>query len=161
MRFTGKLLAVSALLLGAQLAQAQTADNGSTDIRPGHTPGVGESLPVSPSVSNIMPGDTNSTIAPTPPPPSAGPGASVQQLLTSGNQALAAGQTGTADAALENAETNILTRSVPQTQTDYSSENPVVAQIEQARTAIGHHDNAGATQIINQILASNAPELQD
>ncbi len=160
MRFSGKILAVSALLLGGQLAHAQTADN-SSDVRPGHTPGVGTSLPVSPTVSNVMPGDTHSTIAPTPPPPSAGPGATVQQLLASGKQALAAGQTGTADAALENAETNILTRSVPQTQTDYSSENPVIAQIEQARTAIGKHDNAGATQIINQILASNAPELAD
>jgi hypothetical protein len=48
---------------------------------------------------------------------------------------------------------------VPQTQTDYTSNDPVVSQIEQARQALGNNDRSGATQQINQILASGAPEL--
>lgn len=161
MRFPARILAVSALLLSAPLALAQTATSGDNGIRPGHTPGVGTSLPLSPKVSNIMPGDTHSDIAPTPPPPAAGQNASVRQLLMSGNQALAAGRTGTADEALEDAETDILTRSVLASRTDYQSQNPVIAQIEKARTAIGRHQNAAASAIVNQILGSNAPELED
>jgi hypothetical protein len=37
----------------------------------------------------------------------------------------------------------------------------VVLQIDQARQALGNNDTAGATQLINQILASGAPELND
>ncbi len=159
MRFSSKMLSLSAIFLGAQLgaAMAQT----DTGIRPGHAPGEGPSYPMAPQDSNVMPGDTHSVIAPTPPPSAAGPDGSVQAQLIAANQAIAAHQSGTADEALENAETQILTRAVPQTQADQTSSNPVVGQIEQARTALGKHDKAGATQIINQILASNAPELAD
>jgi hypothetical protein len=157
-----RLLSLSALALGAQigLAHAQTTGDDSA-TRPGHVPGDGVSLPISQNDSNVMPGDTHSDIAPTPPPPGAGPDAGVGQLLMSAKQSIAANQTGTADAAMEQAETLILTRAVPQSQTDYSATDPVVGQIEQARTALGKHDNAGASQILDQVLGSNAPELAD
>ena len=59
------------------------------------------------------------------------------------------------------AETQILQRAVPQIPADYTSTDPVVLQIDQARQALGNNDTAGATQRINQILASGAPELND
>ena len=160
-------LTLAALLLSAPLALAQSAsqmpaDNGpqtATGARPGNDIGTRSSLPLSPVASNINAADTRSTIAPTPPEPTVGADAQVSALLTSANQSIAAGQTGTANEALEQAETQLLQRSVPQTQTDFTSVDPVVAQIGQARQALGNHDNAGATQIINQILSSNSPEL--
>jgi len=163
MRASAKMLALSSLLtLGlSSLALAQMASSGDDSIRPGHTPGVGPSYPLSPNASNITPGDTTSTIASTPPAPNVPLDASVQQLLMSASSAISAGQTGTGDEALEDAETKILTRSVVRTQADMPSADPVVAQIEQARTELGSHDKTGATQVINQILSSNAPELAD
>jgi len=174
MLLTHRLFATTALLLGlmpfaarAQMSQAApsmmptTPPVSATGARPGNDIGTGESLPRSPYVSNVVPSDTKSTIAPTPPAPNVPPDANVQQLLTASQASLAAGQTGTAEAALEQAETNILTRSVPQTQTDYTSQNPVVARIDQARQALGDGDKSGSMRIISQILASNAPELTD
>lgn len=163
------IFTLAALLFAAPAALAQNApqtgmqnapDNG-TGARPGNDIGTRSSLPLSSAASNITPADTSSPIAPTPPEPSVGPDAGVSALLSNASQALASHQTGMAEEALEQAETQILQRAVPQTQTDYASQDPVVAQISQARLALGSHDTAGATQIINQILASGAPELSD
>jgi hypothetical protein len=152
------------LLIGAQItfAHAQSATgSGSSDIRPGHIPGEGTSYPLSPNASNITSSDTASPIAPTAPQPAVGPDASVTQLLRAASQSIASGQTGTADNALEDAETNILTRSVVQGTQGTPSSDPVVSQIEQARQALGSNDRGGATLQINQILSSHAPELED
>jgi hypothetical protein len=165
MRLTYKTLVFSTVLLGAPLApiswvqaQAQTSDTGAL---PGNDIGTRSSLPRSPNASNITPNDTTSTIAPTPPEPAVGPLSNVQMLLNAAGQSLATGQTGTADEALEQAETRILTRAVPQTQTNYASQDPVVAQIQQARYDLGTNDRSGALQMISQILNSNAPELSE
>lgn len=156
-----KPFTLGAMLLAAPLAFAQTPPQTATGARPGNDIGTHSSLPLSSKASNINSADTHSTIAPTSPEPNVPPGSGVSVLLTTAKQDMAAGKTGTADEALEQAETQILQRSVPQTQTDYASNDPVVAQIEQARQALGHHDKAGSTQIIDQILASNAPELNE
>lgn len=148
-----------ALGLQAPIAFAQTTY--STGARPGNDIGTRDSLPLSPYASNITSGDTKSTIAPTPPEPNVPPDADVQQLLVASLQSLANGQTGTADEALEQAETNILDRSVPQTQTDYTSGDPIVSQIESARSALGSNDIASTKSIVNSILASGSPELSD
>jgi hypothetical protein len=152
------MLFVVPLAFQVAAAQAQTT---STGARPGNDIGTRESLPLSPYASNITSSDTKSTIAPTPPEPNVPPNADVQQLLNAALKSLATGQTGTTDEALEQAETNLLDRSVPQTQTDYTSADPVTSQIEQARIALGSGDIAGTEKIINQILASNSPELSD
>jgi hypothetical protein len=166
MRASSRIIAISALTLAAAFAasplaaRAQTAPaTTATGARPGNDIGTRDSLPLSPYASNITPGDTKSTIAPTPPEPNVGPDATVAQLLTAAEQSLATGQTGTADEALEQAETQLLTRSVLATQADAVSQDPVVTQISQARQALGSGNKAGTMQIINQILASNAPEL--
>jgi hypothetical protein len=164
MRLSGKIMIFSATLLAAPLSVAYAQmepQTTATGALPGNDIGTRSSLPRSPNASNITSSDTRSTIAPTPPEPAVGPDASVQQLLMASNQAISAGQTGTADEALEQAETQILTRTVPQTQTNYSSADPVVAQIQQARMALGSNDKAQASQVINQVLASNAPELTE
>lgn len=139
----------------------QAAPQSETGARPGNEIGTRSSLPRSSKASNINAADTHSVIAPTPPEPAVGPDAGVRALLASASQSIASGQTGQGEAALEQAETQILQRSVPATQTNYTSHDPVVAQIDQARQALGDHNKAGARQIISQILASNAPELSD
>lgn len=164
MRLLNKMIIYPTALLAAQLAvaQAQMApQTTATGALPGNDIGTRSSLPRSPYASNITPGDTKSTIAPTPPEPDVGPDADVRQLLMAGNQAISAGQTGTADEALEQAETQLLIRSVPQTQTDYVSQDPLVEQIDQVRTTLGRNDNALASQLINQILMSDTPELAE
>lgn len=164
MRLSDKIIIFSAALLAAPLsiAHAQMApQTTATGALPGNDIGTRSSLPRSPYASNITASDTKSTIAPTPPEPAVSPDANVQQLLMASNQAISTGQTGTANEALEQAETQILTRSVLQSQTNYVSTDPVVAQIEQARMALGSNDNAQASQVINQVLASNAPELTE
>jgi len=160
MRIAAMSLGALGFALAAQLTLAQTTPpGGDADIRPGHVPGVGPSYPLSPKASNITAADSRTPIAPTPPAPDLPPDASVGQMLRAASQDIAAGQTGTGDEALEEAETALLQRSVPQTQTNYLSNDPVVAQIGQARDALGAHDKTGAVRIINQILASNAAEL--
>lgn len=156
-------LAVVAILLAAApgLALTQTASSPVSGALPGNDIGTHSSLPRSAQAANITPEDTHSPIAPTAPEPAVSPDANVRQLLVAGQRALSNGQTDTADEALEQAESRILTRSVPQTQTDYASSNPLVAEIEQARVALGNHDKARASQLLGQMLASNAPELMD
>jgi hypothetical protein len=161
MKITHKIVIVSAIALGLHVPIASAQTTSPTGARPGNDIGTRDSLPLSPYASNITSGDTKSTIAPTPPEPNVGPDADVQQLLVASLQSLANGQTGTADEALEQAETNILDRSVPQTQTDYTSEDPIVSRIEAARTALGSNDIATTKSIVNGILASGSPELSD
>jgi len=86
---------------------------------------------------------------------------SVQQLLTAANQTIAAGQTGLANQRLAWAKTKIINRRLPTTNSPqtYASFDPVQKQINNARFALSKHNLAEAQQIINQILASNAPEL--
>lgn len=154
-------LGFCAAMAMAPLGMAQTTLDSSTGARPDNAIGTRSSLPLSPAASNIVPGDTHSTIAPTPPEPGVGPGANVQQLLAAAAQAISSGQTGTADEAMEQAETNILSRAVPQSQTNYTSQDPLIGQIEQARGALGSGNKQGAVQMVNQILTSGAPELAD
>jgi hypothetical protein len=169
MQVRNSLMLAALMLLASSpvLAQSMTDDMSQTGpqsvtgARPGNDIGTRNSLPRSPVAANITAADTKSTIAPTPPEPSVGADAGVSALLSSANQSLATGQTGQANEALEQAETQVLQRSVLQTQTDYTSTDPLVAQIDQARQAIGNHDNADATRIINQILSGGSPELSE
>lgn len=153
------ILVFSGVLLAAPLAMAQSVPQNPSGALPGNDIGTRSSLPRSPNASNINSGDMTSTIAPTPPAPDVPPGSTVSAYLISASQSLSARQTGTADEALEEAETVILQRSVPAGMGNMPSSDPVVAQIEQARQEIGDNNDQGALAIIQQILASNAPEL--
>ncbi len=147
---------VALLAMTAHSAFAQTASgvNPATGARPGHEPGVGESLPRSDKSSNIAPGDTRSNIAPTLPQPALGENATTQDYLRAARAALAAGRTGQAQQSLEMAETRALDRSVAQEQTNTPSDSQLVARIRDARGALGGRDRARAMQLIDLALSS-------
>jgi hypothetical protein len=146
----------AAVLLGmsaaAAFAQPAPGLNPATGARPGHQPGVGVSLPLSNSASNIGSADTRSVIAPTLPQPPVGPNATAIDYLRAARASLAAGQTGATQQSLEMAETRALDRSVPMGQTNVPYADPLVAQIRDARRAMGNGDNGHALQIIDRAL---------
>lgn len=127
-------------------------------VRPGHSPGEGVSYPLSNSASNIDPGDTRSTIAPTLPTPALGPGAGPVQYLQAARASLAAGRTGEAQQSLEMAQTRLLDRSVPYNAVNTPSANPAVSQISEALRALGAGDRMRAMQIIDATIPQAAAE---
>jgi hypothetical protein len=147
---TAALLGMTAL---SALAQVPQGANPVTGARPGHEPGVGESLPLSNNARNIGPGDTRSTIAPTLPASSVGVNATTRDYLRDARASLVAGRTGQAQQSLEMAETRALGRSVAQGQTNVPSNSQLVADIREARHALGGGDRTHAMQIIDLALA--------
>ncbi len=147
------LLSAALLAFAAPAAFAQTAT--SPDIRPGHVPGVGDSLPMSNAASNILPGDTHSVIAPTLPTPAGGQNASITQFLTDAQHALDNHQTGRAQEALERAETAMLQRSVPADMANQPDHAHDVEQVTMARDALAHGDFAKAKQAVNMAMRAS------
>ena len=149
-----KMLLTCAAVLGlAATATAQTLAP-SSDIRPGHVPGVGDSFPASNRASNIVPGDTHSVIAPRLPPPQGGQNASISQFLTDAQNSLNAGQSGRAQEALERAETAMLQRSVPADQANTPDQAPDVKLVEQARNDLARRDVNSAKQAISAAMTA-------
>ncbi len=148
---TAALLGMIAL---PALAQMPPGANPATGARPGHEPGVGESLPLSNKASNIGPTDTRSTIAPTLPSPAIGEAATPQDYLKAARSALVAGHTGQAQQSLEMAETRALDRSVASGQTSAPSDSQLVARIRDARHALGSADRAHTIQLIDLALST-------
>jgi hypothetical protein len=148
---TAALLGMAAL---PALAQMPAGADPATGARPGHAIGVGDSLPLSNKASNIVPADTQSTIAPTLPAPAVATNSTPREYLTAARAALVAGRTGQAQQSLEMAETRALDRSVPQGQTDSPSNARLVTQIGDARRALGSGDNAHAIQFVDLALAN-------
>jgi hypothetical protein len=136
------------------LAQAPSGLDPATGARAGHQPGVGESLPLSNKASNIGPGDTQSNIAPTLPASSADTNATPRDFLRAARASLVAGKTGQAQQSLEMAETRALDRSVVQGQTSTPSDSRLVAEIRDARHALGGGDRSHCIQLIDLALAS-------
>jgi hypothetical protein len=147
---TAALLSMTAL---SALAQTPPGANPATGARPGHEIGVGDSLPRSNTASNIVPNDTRSPIAPTLPPSSVGTDATTHDYLRDARAALIAGRTGQAQQSLEMAETRALDRSVVQGQTNTPSDSQLVADIREARHALGGGDRTHAVQLIDMALA--------
>ncbi len=138
----------------AALAQMPPAQNSATGARPGHEIGVGDSLPRSEKASNITAHDTRSTIAPTLPKSAAGENATTADYLRSARASLAAGHTGATQQSLEMAETRALSRSVQADDTDRSSNSKLVANIRDARRAIGDGNRQNAMHLIDLALSS-------
>jgi len=122
--------------------------NPQTGARPGNEIGTGMSMPMSSGASNINGQDTRSEIAPNLPSPNVGANASPVDYLRAAQSALAAGRTGEAQEALEQAQTRLLDRSVPYGQTNSPSANPAIAQITQALHALAAGDRAQCLQLI-------------
>jgi hypothetical protein len=112
--------------------------------------------PTTSSASNILPSDTASPIAPALPSPDLGPGASPEDFLKAARAALATGRTGEAQESLEMAETRLLDRSTPLFQTNDPSRSPLIAQIGDARRALGAGDRAQSMQFLEKAIATAA-----
>lgn len=125
--------------------------------RPGNDIGTGQSLPLSDKAGNIGPGDTRHEYAARLPSPDVNDNAAPRAFLEAARNALASGQTGLAQEALERAETRLLIRSVKPSQANIPSGEPVIRQIAEARHALGNGDRAGCLDKINAALAN--PEL--
>jgi hypothetical protein len=146
---TVALLGMTAM---AALAQAPVLDP-ATGARPGHVPGVGESMPQSDKASNIVPADTRSSIAPTLPASAVDENAGPLEYLKAARASLVAGHTGQAQQSLEMAETRALDRSVEQDQAGTPVNSGFIAQIADARRALGNGDSAHAIELIDLALA--------
>ena len=140
MRSIHRILMLSTVLLGASLAMARAQTSTTPPQNNMSTPNAMQNQSAEP----------------------VGAYSSVQVLLTSATQAIAAGQTGLAMERLNQAKVKIITSYVPKTngpQTYTALADPVNREINDARYALTKNDTSGAQQIISQILASNAPEL--
>lgn len=146
---TAVLLCITAL---SALAQAPPVAIPNTGARAGHVPGVGESLPLSDKASNTQPGDTRSNIAPTLPSSAVADAAGPFEYLRAARASLVAGRTGQAQQSLEMAETRALAGSAPQGQVA-PSDSKFVAEIRDARRAVGAGDSAGAIRLIDLALS--------
>ena len=150
-------IALAALLgmSGLQaLAQAPAGIDASTGARPGHVPGVGESLPRSDKASNIGPADTRSAIAPTLPQSGIGENGTSRDYLKAARASLMNGQTGQAQQSLEMAETRALDRSVPEGQTNRPSDSQFISRVRDALHAVGRGDRSHAIELIDLALSS-------
>ncbi len=148
-------IAAAALLsLTAMSAMAQSsAPNLATGARPGHEPGIGDSLPRSDKASNIVPSNSQSNVAPTLPPSGLGDNAATFEYLRVARTALVAGRTGQAQQSLEMAETRALDRWVLQDQINTPSTSVIVGRIRDARHALGNRDSSQAIRLIDLALA--------
>jgi hypothetical protein len=140
-------MAVAALLV-ALPAVAQT--DPVTGARPGHVPGVGDSLPRSDRASNIGPG-TVQGIAPSLPQPAVGDAGGAHDYLQAAREALAGGRTGLAQESLEMAETRLLSRAQPSELIAPSGE-PLVMLIRRARQALDSRQPAQALEMVDAAL---------
>jgi hypothetical protein len=152
------VILVAAALLGmttiSAMAQVPAGADPVTGARPGHQPGVGESLPLSNKASNIQSSDTRSNIAPTLPRSALGNHGTTAEYLRAARSELVAGRTGQAQQSLEMAETRSLDRSVDQGQTSTPSDSQLVSRIRDARHALGGHDRGHAIQLIDLALST-------
>jgi hypothetical protein len=115
-------------------------------------PGLPSVEPLSSHASNITGADTRSVIAPALPSVELGRNATAVDYLQAARSALASGQTGRAQSALESAETLLLTRSVPQGATGAPDQNPAVRNVNAALRSLSRHDIQGAMNLVQQTI---------
>jgi hypothetical protein len=133
-------------------ANEASADSAGSDHW-AHQPGTGESGPASTRASNIDAADTHSDIAPHLPEPAVGAGAGPDKLLEAAQAAIAAHHTGTAQQALEMAETRLLDRSTPVGSANQPDDNQRVEAVASARKALASGDTHGAEKAIQTAMA--------
>lgn len=75
-----------------------------------------------------------------------------EQWLVAARSAMALGQTGKAQEAMERAQTRLLDRSVPLFKTNTPSTHPAIPLIAQATRALGAGDRAGAMRLLEQAM---------
>lgn len=115
------------------------------------SPRAAASPPAQQGASNILAANDPPRIAPALPLPGLAPDARPRDYLVAAQQALRAGDTGRAQAALERAETRMLNRdSANGTYTP--GRHPGVAEIEAALDQLGRQDTPAALAIVERLL---------
>lgn len=143
------LTVLTAFAAAPAIAQTVTPGPGKVVTGP---PGLPSVEPLSPHASNITTADTRSVIAPALPPADLSPNATAVDYLHAARDALAARQTGRAQSALENAETLLLTRSVPQGATGSPDQSPAVHNVSAALQSLASNDIQGAMHLVQQTI---------
>ena len=127
------------LVAAAALFCMATASTFAGTLPSGANPAMGArpagAEPFSTKASNISAFDTHSVIAPRLPQPAV-LGDNPGQYLRAARKALATGQTGLAQEALEEAETRLLDRSVPMGDQDVPDHSPAIRRIDDALQAL-------------------------
>ncbi len=132
-------------------ALAQTVHPGPGKVVTG-PPDLPSVEPYSPRASNLPGMTIHSDIAPALPSANLGPNATATDYLQAASRALSARQTGLAQSALENAETLLLTRSVPQGATDQPDQGQAVKNVNAALQALASNDIQGAISLVQQTI---------
>lgn len=109
--------------------------------------------PMSRHATNINQSNTRSVISPSLPPTGLGPNADATQNLQVAVAALRNGQTGRAQHALENAQTFLLNRSVPQGEVNTPDTRGTVQTIGSALEALGHGHQAQSLDLASRALS--------
>ncbi len=148
---------LTALAVTPALAQMQQGAgpgymNQNGEAPTGELPAPPSHQPMSRRATNITSADTRSQISPSLPAPPVGPNATATQYLRAASDALARNRTGETQAALENAETFLLNRSVPQGAVGQPDQNPAVQDINGALQALSGRDHARAMELIRQAI---------
>ncbi len=141
---------VLALLAGPALAQSVPAGPGKVVTGPRSLPSV---EPLVNRPTNLNAATTHSEISPALPTPDLGPNASAGDYLRAAQNALSRHQLGLAQSCIENAQTLLLTRSVPQGAVGTPDSNPAVSNLSQALQALANHDTATAMNLVQQSIS--------
>lgn len=118
----------------------------------GEVPAPPSHQPMSRHATNLNEQTARSRISPSLPAPSVGPDADATQYLRAAETALSRNRTGEAQAALENAETYLLNRSVPQGAVNQPDQNPAVQNIAEALQALGRGNRTRSMELIQQTI---------
>ena len=118
----------------------------------GELPAPPSHQPMSRRATNLGPGTSHGIISPSLPSSGLGPNASATEYLAVAESALNRNRTGLAQSALENAETYLLNRSVPQNMANQPDQSPAVQTISSALQALGTGDTAQARQLTRQAI---------
>ncbi len=135
------------------LAQVPAITDPITGARPGHEPGVGESLPRSDRAGHILEGSPNMTVANTLPDPGIPEDATPIDYLRAARASLLVGHTGQAQQSLEMAETGALNAPVRSGAAAAAVNDGLIARIKDALQALGRGDNPGSIHMIDLALA--------
>ena len=118
------------------LAQTPSGTDPTTGARPGHEPGIGYSLPLSPCPLVIA------------------EDATTQDYLRAARASLVAGSACQAQQSLAMAETRALNRSVEPNQASVPDDSQLVSRIQDARRVLGNGNNTQAIRLVDLALAN-------
>lgn len=139
-----------ALLASPSFGQTVTAGPGKVVTGPQSLPSV---EPLVNRPTNLNAATTHNVISPALPTPDLGPNATAADYLRAAQRALSRNQLGLAQSCIENAQTLLLTRSVPQGAVNTPDSSPGVNNLTQALQALANHDTATAMNLVQQTLS--------